>query len=426
VFRKYARAVWNDKEREELHAVYIIRNILIVATVIVFVLMLMCTNIPSEEGDEYSSSDAVIVILLFSFFRYLVGTIVFSALFASRSNKIISRPPMEGEMAEIIAYRKSLTEEKKRMKKPTIFMRAIIAASFLFLVIMFVIASCTEGEDGSSPLYSVGYIACIAGCCIGYIVLSTASLKNNLKDGAVTMSEVKRIDEAQGYVGKYDLRQDQSVQNLKYLFPDDALRKEEEAALANYSRALSATVIVLAIIAFAIFLVVILPLQNFAFGYFSPALIVFCYLSEWLMCRSAAKKMKEVEDKQREKIAAENLTLYDEVYKRHDEYTKANKKKSLAVCIASIVISLVVAIFFPYEIYSFVGFVIIIISALITNKRYAAFRRSLLPLEEKIDIYLAEKKKLNETEEIKEEANEEIKEEASPAENGVEGENTEV
>ncbi len=388
-FAKYARAVSDERERELLYKKY--RNKTIVS--IIFYALCVAVIAGVLALNSYIEQDwalAVMTVLIFAWIGFAVASLCLWISFKRTYSTILSRPPYAGEMPEVALYRQKVVKDKKSTFKKLWWawlVFGICAVAFIALIAIETIKN-PDGEE-MGVCGSVGTLLLLAGALTLFFAYFISSVLKQQKGKAIeqqTASEAAAIDRAQGRKSTYDIWSDRNAQINKmhtYLFPNETLRER-----ANAERKRRTKIITPAIIIFGIMSIAALALFLYfgLMGYPLPVMFTLLLGGTALLSVCTGGKLKSIESEQKRELEsnpeyAKNL----EWYNLNDNFHKFNGKIYFIFLAFSIALGWLLAILFPYEAWSLLSLVPMMIGLIINNRLVKDLRQKVIPVEKEID-----------------------------------------
>lgn len=388
-FAKYARAVSDERERELLYKKY--RNKTIVSTIFYALCVAVIAGVLAINS--YIEQDwalALITVLIFAWIGFAVAALCLWISFKRTYSTILSRPSYAGEMPEVTLYRQKVVQDKKSTFRKLWWawlVFGICAVVFIALVAVDTIQN-PDGE-GMGVFGFVGTLLLLAGALTLFFAYFISDVLKQQKGKAIeqqTASEAAAIDRAQGRKSTYDIRSDRNAQINKmytYLFPNETLSER-----ANAERKRRTKIITPAIIIFGIMSIAALALFLYfgLIGYPLPVMFTLLLGGTALLSVCTGGKLKSIESEQKRELEsnpeyAKNL----EWYNLNDNFHKFNGKIYFIFLAFSIALGWLLAILFPYEAWSLLSLVPMMIGLIINNRLVKDLRQKVIPVEKEID-----------------------------------------
>jgi len=394
LFIKYARAASDEGERKKLYRLYCGRMI----SAIVF--FALCFAFIAEAllfAEKIESGEIGIEFVLFGLTMLFVPASGITALvlrikFRSYYRSILEGAPKEGEMPETVSYRKKTVENKKNTKKAMLPATIILIVGIVAMIVLIAIDSIQNPD--SDEFGMLGYIGAVAFGISFFIFLMRLSYLQNKKQLSgqsvemQTADETRKIDEAQGRKHKYSLREDKNLQSYRYLFPNEALCAEAEAARKKMQKASGIASLISCLVAFALVVIFFSPyvLKWESYGYGVPIFLTLVFGASAIASYPFVRKLNVLEKKQKAELESNpNYAKNLEIYSKYEAFSK-RKGKTLAVSVvAAIVCGYVLAILLPNSAWSTLSIILIIIGLFLNQRFVAALREDVIPLEKEID-----------------------------------------
>ena len=388
-FAKYARAVSDEREREWLYNKYRTK------TVVSIIFYVLCVAIIAGALalNPYIEQDwalAVMTVLIFAWIGFAVASLCLWISFKRTYSSILDRPSYAGEMPEVALYRQKVVKDKKSTFKKLWWawlVFGICAVAFIALIAIETIKN-PDGEE-MGVCGSVGTLLLLAGALTLFFAYFISAVLKQQKGKAIeqqTASEAEAIDRAQGRKSTYDIQSDRNAQIDKmytYLFPDEELRERAHAERKRRTKIMTPIIIILGVMSIA---ALTLFLRFGLMGYPLPVMLTLLLGGTTLLSVCTGGKLKAIESKQKKELEsnpeyAKNL----EWYNLNDNFHKLNGKIYFILLAFSIALGWLLAILFPYDAWSLLAFVPILIFIVFNNKMVKDLRQKVIPVEKEID-----------------------------------------
>lgn len=388
-FAKYARAVSDEGERRSLYKKYAAK---IIALIVFYVLcaaalvgMIALENYLNESWALYT-----VTALLCTWVISGIVALILWLSFRRAYREILDRPARSDEMPEVSSYRQKVVQDKKSTFRKLWWawlVFGICAVAFIALVTLDTIKN-PDGEE-MGVFGSVGTLVLLAGVLTLFFAYFINALLKQQKGKAIeqqTASEAAAIDRAQGRKSVYDIQSDMNIQIDKmytYLFPDETLRERAHSERKRRTKIITPAIIILAIVSIV---ALVIFLRFDLLGYPLPVMFTLLLGGTALLSVCTGGKLKEIESEQKKELEsnpeyAKNL----EWYNLNDNFHKFNGKIYFICLAVAIVLGWVLAILFPYDAWSLLAFVPIMIVVVFNNKFVKDLRKKVIPIENEID-----------------------------------------
>lgn len=388
-FAKYARAVSDERERELLYKKY--RNKTIVS--IIFYALCVAVIAGVLALNSYIEQDwalAVMAVLILAWIGFAVASLCLWISFKRTYSTILSRPSYAGEMPEVALYRQKVVKDKKSTFKKLWWawlVFGICAVAFIALIAIETIKNPIGEEMGVCG--SVGTLLLLAGALTLFFAYFISAVLKQQKGKAIeqqTAPEAAAIDRAQGRKSTYDILSDRNVQIDKmytYLFPNETLRERAKAERIRRTKIITPAIIIFGIMSIA---ALALFLYFGLMGYPLPVMFTLLLGGTMLLSVCTGGKLKAIESEQKRELEsnpeyAKNL----EWYNLNDNFHKFNGKIYFIFLAFSIALGWLLAILFPYEAWSLLSLVLMMIGLIINNRLVKNLRQKVIPVEKEID-----------------------------------------
>lgn len=388
-FAKYARAVSDERERELLYKKY--RNKTIVS--IIFYALCVAVIAGVLALNSYIEQDwalAVMAVLILAWIGFAVASLCLWISFKRTYSTILSRPSYAGEMPEVALYRQKVVKDKKSTFKKLWWawlVFGICAVAFIALIAIETIKNPIGEEMGVCG--SVGTLLLLAGALTLFFAYFISAVLKQQKGKAIeqqTAPEAAAIDRAQGRKSTYDILSDRNVQIDKmytYLFPNETLRERAKAERIRRTKIITPAIIIFGIMSIA---ALALFLYFGLMGYPLPVMFTLLLGGTMLLSVCTGGKLKAIESEQKRELEsnpeyAKNL----EWYNLNDNFHKFNGKIYFIFLAFSIALGWLLAILFPYEAWSLLSLVPMMIGLIINNRLVKNLRQKVIPVEKEID-----------------------------------------
>lgn len=418
-FTKYARAIADGETRKRLHKIYIAKAVAATAFFAICIAIIVWANVTAEAAEDtiWQSGAALVLAWMVSAAVYLILRGKFMRAF---KEVLKNGGAAEENAPEVTAYREQLAAETNTEKKRTRPALFVLIVSVVVMIAL-IAAETSKSESGEFGVLSKIGTAVFAGGLLTYFFATYfASLKKSqerAKDGAALTAAEKKIDETQGRKYRYDVYNDRNLQNYRYLFPDENLRKiTEENQKKHIKTTVAVTVVALVVALIALFVVRLAVEESERFtGYAYP---VICLFAVAAVAAGAAfpyaRRIKQAEKAQKRIFEQDGAdggeNKYEKNYAIFQAYEKFSRVKGKTVYFAfalSEIVAFFLAVVYPDKMYSVAAFIILLFGLLLQNKFVAWLRLAVRPIEEEIDAEttVQKSKETNETETALEEEN---------------------
>ncbi len=393
MFKKYARAVDNERERKDLFVHYVLGVVFAVITYLLLAVSFVATFM-IEDGmplEQVALLENVMVFSALGFTLFGIGWLIVHITFKARFKAIVKRSTYGTESPQVAEYRQNVVNENQTLKKRTgwsVWVMIVCIAVSVGLIVVDTIKN-PESEEISSPIFIISVAVAVLGILTNFFANYFAKLKS-LEAGntAEQASDVQQIDAMQGRKYKYKTHEDKNLQNYKYLFPTEELRSQIEELNAKRQKQTSVCLIIGVVVAFVI--------ATFAFGgemlfgslqgYFVPVfLTAYCIVSTVPSILFTVRG-KPIENKQKEILLSDpSLALNLQVFNLYDDYGKKYGFIPYLSMALSIVGGYVLAILFPETMYSALTIILYFVLILIQSKQVQKLRIKAIEIERQID-----------------------------------------
>ncbi len=388
-FAKYARAVSDERERELLYKKY--RNKTIVS--IIFYALCVAVIAGVLALNSYIEQDwalAVITALIFAWIGFAVAALCLWISFKRTYSTILSRPSYAGEMPEVAAYRQKVSADKRSTFRKLWWAWLLFGLCAVVFIVCIVLETIQNPDSEEFGVWgTAAFWVLLAGALTLFFAYFISAVLKQQKGKAIeqqTASEAAAIDRAQGRKSTYDILSDRNAQTDKmytYLFPNETLRER-----ANAERKRRTKIITPAIIIFGIMSITALALFLYfgLMGYPLPVMFTLLLGGTALLSVCTGGKLKAIESEQKRELEsnpeyAKNL----EWYNLNDNFHKFNGKIYFIFLAFSIALGWLLAILFPYEAWSLLSLVPMMIGLIINNRLVKDLRQKVIPVEKEID-----------------------------------------
>lgn len=275
----------------------------------------------------------------------------------------------------------------------------MLIVSIVVMVALIAAETSKSESDEFGVLSMSGTAVFAAGLLTYFFATYFANLKKSqerAKDGAALTAAEKKIDEAQGRKYRYDVYNDRNLQNYRYLFPDENLRKiTEENQKKHIKTTVAVTVVALIVALIALFIARFAAEESERFiGYAYPVICLFAVAAA--LAASAAfpyaRRIKQAEKAQKSIFERDGADggekKYEKNYAIFQAYEKFSRVKGKTVYFAfalSEIVAFALAAVYPAKMYSVAAFFILLFGLLLQNKFTATLRLAVRPIEEEID-----------------------------------------
>lgn len=388
-FAKYARAVSDEDERKELYKKYAAKTIAVIVVFILSVAIIACM-FAFENHLEESWAVYTVTALFFALIASAVVAFILWLSFRKAYSEILRRPARSEEMPEITAYRQMVAKDKKSTFKKLWWawlVFGICAVAFIVLLVIETIEN-PDSED-IGVLGSAGTWLLIAGLLtlfLAYFINAVFKQQSGKAIEQQTASEAEAIDKAQGRKIRYTPQSDVNSQVEKmytYLFPNEELREKAHAERKKRTKIMTPVIIVLGII--SIFALVIF-LRLGLLGYPLPVMFTILLGGTIMLSVCTGWKLKAIEKEQKVELETNpEYAKHLEWYRLYDNFYKFKGKIYLIMLALGIVLGWVLAILFPYSVWSLFSLVPIVIGFVVNSQLVKKLRKSAIPIENEID-----------------------------------------
>lgn len=382
MFEKYARAVADKTERENLHRLYRIRNIVFGC------FMACCIAIIAESlvfADEMNDGQMICFgLTLLCWILTGVMTIVLFVKFRRKFREILARPQEGGESDDVAAYRRQAVKEQKSTRWALWTLVGCIVA----MIVLIAVDTVRYDDEELHGFGYAGIAVAVAGVLVYIIAAVRANLQKTMPGNADNAPDVQKIDAQQGRTPKYRLQEDANLSNFKYIFPTPALREQAENLRKKSGTATMISMVGALAVSIACIFLLFSPwgFWTKGRGYAFPLCLAFTFLAVYFATLPFTLRLRAVEKEQKQVMEqtpafANNLA----VYRAYEQFGKRKGKVLQLFVAASFVASLALAIALPDKLYSLIPAVLIFVGAYINNFFVARLRRQLIPIEREID-----------------------------------------
>lgn len=176
LFANYARAVSDGQERERLYKKYMAT----IYAVIVLWALCICVLVIILSLEDYMEQNWAIAVIAAAILAWLACSVVALCLWISFKrayNVILSRPAGEGEMPEVISYRRKTLQDKKSTRKKwrrTWLVVGICVAAFVVCIVIDVVNDFYGNEVGISGTLGILFLN-VGGLVLMYEVANVAT-----------------------------------------------------------------------------------------------------------------------------------------------------------------------------------------------------------------------------------------------------------
>ena len=392
MYHKYARAISDKTERARLHSLYLARNaFFIIGFALLSACLIIAVIASSDDSSDLTPAYVAVLLILLGILISFIVALVLTIKFKRGFDRILAYGAVGGESAEVTSYRAKFREELQAQRKAVFWPTVILVVCVAIGIFLFVASALNENTE-ADLLYIAGLVFILVGLLVLFLRVIFRQMKRTAEGGTFeqrTSDETAAIDAQQGRVHKYKLAEDKNAQKLDYLFPDESLRNQTEALRKKYMKRLMISILIGCVLSFVIALVFF---NGYFFevrlsGYYMPLLIFGAAVSAFsgnislLLQIAALEKQQYAELKTDGKYEA-NLRLF-ELYRHYDKIWGRTPLYAVGLCF---VISLVLAIIFPDELYSIFGILPLVVWLFVNMKSVSRLRLKAKPIEDEIDV----------------------------------------
>ena len=388
-FAKYARAVSDEGERRSLYKKYAAKII----ALIVFYVLCAAALVGMIALENYLNESLALYIVTALLCTWVISGIVALILWLSIKRayrEILNRPARSGEMPEVASYRQKVAQDKKSTFRKLWWawlVFGICAVAFVALIAVETIKN-PDGEE-MGVFGSVGTLVLLAGVLTLFFAYFINAVLKQQKGKAIeqqTAPEAAAIDRAQGRKSTYDIQSDRNAQIDKmytYLFPDETLRERAHAERKRRTKIITPAIIILGIVSIV---ALVIFLRFDLLGYPLPVMLTLLLGGTALLSICTGGKLKAIESEQKRELESKPE------YSKHLEWYNLNynsqkiSSKIYFICLAlAIVLGWVLGVLFPYDAWSLLAFVPVIIGVIVNSKLVKDLRQKAIPIENEID-----------------------------------------
>lgn len=393
LFAKYARAVSDERLRAELYNKFRFKVISLVVFLVLCVAMLVECFFFDTITDPAQFEAAVVAfgITLLLWLAAAVAWIVSAIKFRLTYREILSAPAYAGEMPEVVSYRGKVRSAGK-LTKPVIVGIIFLAAGIIFMIAAIFYDVFTNPDSEELGLLTNISIYVFAACLLVFLLaVYFSSYKKSAEGKTVelqTEGESIAIDAAQGREHKYSLREDNNARSLRYLFPDENLRKEAEDIRAKMQKTSLIAVIASAVVALVLCGALFLPfICGFEWsGYCIPIIYVAVAAAAIISSLPYGRKLAKLEKLQKEQLESDPaLELNLRVYRLYEAYSKGKGRAIYICCAVALILAILFAALFPETLISLVSIVAMWAGIILNYVFLSQLRKQCLPIEREID-----------------------------------------
>ncbi len=377
MFDKYARAVGDKTERENLHKLYRIRNTLFIC----FMALCACVILEALLMKDGMRSGQMICFGLTLLCWIVTGVLSLSVWgkFRCKFREILARPKESDEDENVAAYRAQMRREQKSARWALWVMIACLAA-----MLALVVTDALVYDADKFHVYAyVGICVAVAGVLVYFFALLRANMRKAMQTNE-DAPDVQKIDASQGRATAYRLQDDKNLQSYRYLLPTPALRARAEQARRKIGKATLISLGVSVVLIFVLFSQWGVCPQ--ARGYAFPLFLGLTYGLVFFSVLPFSCRLRAVDQEQ--KRILEQTPAYEKhlaIYRKYERFGKG-KGRILHVCLLlGFAVSLVLAILLPRTLWSGASCVVIVAGLYLNNFFTARLRKETLPLEAEID-----------------------------------------
>ena len=388
-FAKYARAVSDEGERRSLYKKYAAKII----ALIVFYVLCAAALVGMIALENYLNESLALYIVTALLCTWVISGIVALILglsFRRAYREILDRPARYDEMPEVSSYRQKVVQDKKTTFRK-LWWAWLVFGICAVAFVAFIAVEAIKNPDGEEMgvFGSVGTLVLLAGVLTLFFAYFINALLKQQKGKAIeqqTASEAEVIDRAQGRKSTYDIQSDRNVLTDKmytYLFPNGTLRERAHAERKRRTKIITHAIIILGIVSIV---ALVIFLRFDLLGYPLPVMFTLLLGGTALLSVCTGGKLKAIESEQKRELESKPE------YSKHLEWYNLNynsqkiSSKIYFICLAvAIVLGWVLAILFPYDAWSLLAFVPIMIVVVFNNKFVKDLRKKVIPIENEID-----------------------------------------
>ncbi len=388
-FAKYARAVSDEGERRSLYKKYAAKII----ALIVFYVLCAAALVGMIALENYLNESLALYIVTALLCTWVISGIVALILglsFRRAYREILDRPARYDEMPEVSSYRQKVVQDKKTTFRK-LWWAWLVFGICAVAFVAFIAVEAIKNPDGEEMgvFGSVGTLVLLAGVLTLFFAYFINALLKQQKGKAIeqqTASEAEVIDRAQGRKSTYDIQSDRNVLTDKmytYLFPNGTLRERAHAERKRRTKIITPAIIILGIVSIV---ALVIFLRFDLLGYPLPVMFTLLLGGTALLSVCTGGKLKAIESEQKRELESKPE------YSKHLEWYNLNynsqkiSSKIYFICLAvAIVLGWVLAILFPYDAWSLLAFVPIMIVVVFNNKFVKDLRKKVIPIENEID-----------------------------------------
>ena len=388
-FAKYARAVSDEGERRSLYKKYAAKII----ALIVFYVLCAAALVGMIALENYLNESLALYIVTALLCTWVISGIVALILglsFRRAYREILDRPARYDEMPEVSSYRQKVVQDKKTTFRK-LWWAWLVFGICAVAFVAFIAVEAIKNPDGEEMgvFGSVGTLLLLAGVLTLFFAYFINAVLRQQKGKAIeqqTASEAEVIDRAQGRKSTYDIQSDRNVLTDKmytYLFPNGTLRERAHAERKRRTKIITPAIIILGIVSIV---ALVIFLRFDLLGYPLPVMFTLLLGGTALLSVCTGGKLKAIESEQKRELESKPE------YSKHLEWYNLNynsqkiSSKIYFICLAvAIVLGWVLAILFPYDAWSLLAFVPIMIVVVFNNKFVKDLRKKVIPIENEID-----------------------------------------
>lgn len=388
-FAKYARAVSDEGERRSLYKKYAAK---IIALIVFYVLCaaLLVGMFALENHLNESWALYIVTALLCTWVISGIVALILGLSFRRAYREILDRPARYDEMPEVSSYRQKVVQDKKTTFRK-LWWAWLVFGICAVAFVAFIAVEAIKNPDGEEMgvFGSVGTLLLLAGVLTLFFAYFINAVLRQQKGKAIeqqTASEAEVIDRAQGRKSTYDIQSDRNVLTDKmytYLFPNGTLRERAHAERKRRTKIITPAIIILGIVSIV---ALVIFLRFDLLGYPLPVMFTLLLGGTALLSVCTGGKLKAIESEQKRELESKPE------YSKHLEWYNLNynsqkiSSKIYFICLAlAIVLGWVLGVLFPYDAWSLLAFVPVIIGVIVNSKLVKDLRQKAIPIENEID-----------------------------------------
>ena len=388
-FAKYARAVNDAGERRALYKKYAAKTI---ALIVFYVLCFAVVGYIIAVENYLNESWAVYTIIALLCAWVISGAValILWLSFRMEYREILNRPARSGEMPEVASYRQKVAKDKKSAFKKLWWAWSVFGICAVAFVALVAIESIKNPDGEEMGIFGwVGTSLLLAGALTLFFAYVINAVLKQQKGNAIeqqTAPEAAAIDRAQGRKSTYDIQSDRNIQIDKmytYMFPNETLRERAHAARKRRAKIIAPAILILGVMSIAA-LVVFLCFG--LLGYPLPAIFTLLLGGTALLSACTGGKLKAIEREQKKELASKReYSKHLEWYNLNYNFQKHNRRIYYLCLTLALAPGWALAILFPYDAWSLLAFVPILIVVAVNNKKVNNLRKKVIPIENEID-----------------------------------------